>query len=187
MKDKRVRWRDTRLAESLSMFTVFIVSAAIISFTLFFFIPVPIIIYLKLVLFVVSFCSLLGILASLGIYFSSSKYLEYTNMKGNYLIPYIKNSNEVFSCIQDNKKYNDIEWKDNYLFKSRLCFLDTKRNVLFDKEGHYYYMSNKNLDGRVLNNTNQGWIEGWFTYDREHTRYSTRYGIKYLGKELNNV
>jgi len=197
MKDSRVKWIDSRWGRGFQVFIDFPIASILCYLFIFIvpeiFIPVSTIfgfsmsVYTIMMIFFTLFGGLFWLLISLG----TSRYSEYISMKSPYLIPYILENNTWYrkSVIDDNGKYNNIEWRDNEKFYAKL-YLETDsehkdENYLTFSEinnNYLYFMSKEYLED-IYSYLNGHTLEGYFIVERRYNRYQTIYSLKYLGKE----
>jgi hypothetical protein len=184
MKDKRVKWVDTRWGKSLSI-PIFFLILSLLSYFFKFIDPSyvelrPSIfgetsLFLVMCVFMILFGMLFWVLFSLLL----PKYCEYVTKKSPYLIPYL--NNEVCSYVPDHKKV-DITWESNktWIDTMTICTLDGVITTQ-DKDGNTFYVHDNDTTDILINMENKV-LHGWFTYVRNYGRYGTFYSLKFVGK-----
>jgi hypothetical protein len=203
MKDKRVKWIDSRWGQGFRLFSSFIIVYLLcgILFSLIapdlMFKSFPTILGFDMTMYAVMLIptSLFGLLLGLLFSLDGGKYRQYTMMKKPFLIPYgSEDGKEWFNIfvINDSGKirYKYHEWKENNPFYEEL-FLETKSKdndfLKFSSlKTNFYYFIDKKYVEEIFPNLTGYTLKGYFIVERIYNRYQTLYPIKYLGKDLPN-
>lgn len=187
MKDKRVKFIDTRWGQALPILIAFFVGSMLTYFVSLsepsYLTPIPTVFPWKMSLWEITIftCVVSSIPLFILMGLSGPIYRQYVCMRNPYLIPFDPDTNKVIPQVFDSGHIR-VNWCDNVIWEDTLTVKQTEGGFIeFSNSVNTYYM--KDTDAKdIIGKIKDGTISGKFTYTRSYSRIATYYTIKYIGE-----